>query len=131
MGKFTHTCEIHLVEFLLWHNRMGGVLAIQDTGSIPSLAQWGKRIRHCRNYGVGNNCGLNLIPGLRTLYGVGQQKEREKERKEKGRKKRERERRKEGERKRERKEGREGGRAEGRKEFICHSSLCFSLLRRA
>ena len=38
----------------------------QNTGSIPNLEQWFK-IQSCRNCGIGQNYGSDLIPGLETL----------------------------------------------------------------
>ena len=59
------------------------------------------RIQHCHSFGLGHDCGLDLIPDLGTSYAAGwpKMKKRKKEREREGRK-----------------EGRWEGSKEGRKE---------------
>ena len=40
--------------------------------SLPLLS--GSRIQHCHSCGLGQNCSLDLIPGLGTPYAAGQPK---------------------------------------------------------
>ena len=44
---------------------------------VPFLARHsGLRIRHYRSYGLGGNCGSDLIPGLGTPYALGRPKKK-------------------------------------------------------
>ena len=54
-------------EFPLWHNRIGGGLAVKDTGSIPR--------QHSELKGSGGatdpKCTSDLIPGSGTPHAMG------------------------------------------------------------
>ena len=54
-------------------------LQCQDTGSIPSLAQWVKGSSVCHSCSIGHDCGLDLIPGPGTPYAVGWPKKKKEE----------------------------------------------------
>ena len=47
-----------------------------STGIQVQSPAWpsGLGIRHCHSYGLGQDCGLDLIPGPGTPYGLGQPK---------------------------------------------------------
>lgn len=58
----------------LWHDGVSSISAAPGLGFNPSLAQWAKESNVCCSYGVGENCGLDLIPGLGTPYAPGRPK---------------------------------------------------------
>ena len=56
-----------------------------NTGTQVQSPSWhsGLRIQHCCGYGVGHNCGSDLIPVLGTQYATGRPKKKKRKKKKK------------------------------------------------
>ena len=71
------TGEKEFLELPLWHNGMGSILCVLT--QVCSLSQYsGLRIWCCCSFGLGCDCGLDLIPGPGVPYAVGQPKKKKK-----------------------------------------------------
>ena len=69
------------MEFLLWHNRIGGIFGVQGCKFDPQASTVGYGSAAAVAY-ISCNCGSHLIPGLGIPYAVGWPKKRRKKEKE-------------------------------------------------
>lgn len=61
-----------------WHNRIGSILGALGHRFNPQPSTVGLRSQHCCSFGLGQECGSDLIPGSGVPHAAGRPKMKKK-----------------------------------------------------